>query len=329
MPSLSIAIPTYNRSVKLIRLLRNIEVELANHQSTERVEILVSDNASTDETQEKIENFETQYFRIKYFRQDRNIGFDGNVRFLYQVARTNYIWFFSDDDIILPGAISMVVRGLQAVDPDVLLFSFIQPPGSAHRTFNLPDEFSVVSDIEKIINYVAQYPKISMYVLRKIELSKSQNDELKPFYDNGYFWLDLSYSILAANPGPRICIISQPLASCDEEFNNIRFGPDVFLRSYTIFDHPFVRSYLPNKSKEARIRSYYDAIQLMFEVKMGALKSDNQPLFEKEIKSLRIMPGPLIRRPRFFVRLLAMKLGLIDVYIGYKRFMAALCAPNK
>ena len=328
MPSLSIVIPTYNRADKLLRLLGNIEAELVNCQMADQVQILVSDNASNDDTQSKVAVFRALYFNLSYFRQESNIGFDGNVRFLYEAAKTDYVWFFSDDDILLPGAISTVLDGLKATEPDVLLFSFIQPPGSKYQTFNLPSRISVVTNPNDIIRYVALYPKVSIYVLRKIELSVEQTMELQPFYENGFFWIDLCYSIIAVREKPKICIISKPLARCDDEFDNIRFGPSVFLRSYTIFNHPFVRAHLPNQAEEARIKSYYDVIQLMFAVKMGSLKSDNHALFEREMKSLSIMPNLLIKSPRAFMQLLAIKLQLIGPYKIYKKIFYFFARPE-
>lgn len=319
MPNLSIVIPTYNRADKLLRLLKNIEAEIVESNFSDLIHVLVSDNASSDDTQAVVSDFETTKFKLEYFHQEKNLGFDGNVRFLYDVAKTDYVWFFSDDDILLPGAIGMVINGLKATEPDVLLFSFIQPPGSKSRTFNLPGKFAVITDPKEIIRFVALYPKISIYVLRKIELSEAQLIELQPFYENGFFWIDLCFSIISAADKPRLCIISESMASSDDDFSNIRFGPGVFLRSYTIFHHPFVCVHLPNMAEESRIKSYYDAIQLMFAVKMGSIKSDDPDHFRKEIKTFGIMPYPLLKSPRALMQLLALKLKLVPLYKIYKK----------
>jgi glycosyltransferase involved in cell wall biosynthesis len=319
MASLSFLIPTYNRADKLLRLLNNIEAELVGSNLRDSIKVLVSDNASTDDTQSIISNFEPTKFKTEYFRQENNLGFDGNVRFLYDVANTDYIWFFSDDDILLPGAIATVMKGLLDTDPDVLLFSFEQPLGSVNRTFNLPGQFEVVTDAKKIIKFVSYYPKISIYVLRKINLSEAQRKELEPFYENGFYWIDLCYSVLSSANEPRLCIISQPLASCDNDFFNIRFGPDVFLRFYTIFNHPFISIYFPAMADESRAKSYYDAIQLMFAVKLGSLRSDDPSHFEREIASFSIRIHPLLKNPRALMQLLALKLKIVPLYRICKR----------
>ena len=319
MPILSIVIPTYNRADKLLRLLKNIEIEIVNSNLSVAIHVLVSDNASSDDTQAVVLNFETTKFELEYFRQEQNLGFDGNIRFLYDVAKTDYIWFFSDDDILLPGAITTVMDGLLETEPDVLLFSFIQPRMSEIRTFNFPDQFAVITDPDEIIRFFSICSKVSMYVCRKIELNESQKRELEPFYENGFYWIDLCFSVISSVSKPRLCIISQPLASCDDDFSNIRFGPNVFLKSYSIYLHPFVCQNLPNMAEEYRIKSYYDAIQLMFAVKMGSLISDDPSLYEREIKSFIIMPYPLLKNPRALLQLLALKLKLVSLYKTYKK----------
>lgn len=327
MPSLSIVIPSYNRAYKLMRLLRNIEVNLHESNLGDQIQVLVSDNASSDDTQLQISNFKTDKFGLKYFRQDKNIGFDGNVRFLYEAAETDYVWFFSDDDILLPGAIARILEGINVTTPDVLLFSFIQPPGSNTRTFNQPEEFSIVTNPKEIIRLVAQYPKVSIYVCRKIKLSEVQKTELEPFYENGFYWIDLCYSIIAASNQPRLCIISQPLASCDEEFGNIRFAPSISLQMYTIFCHPFVRAQLPNMATESRVLSYYNAIQLMFAVKVGVIVSENPELFDKEIRELQTRIKPLLMSPRALLQFLLLKLNLVflfKIHRGMQHFFKEL-----
>ena len=72
-------------------------------------------------------------------------------------------------------------------------------------------------------------------------------------------------------------------------------------------------------AEEYRIKSYYDAIQLMFAVKMGSLISDDPSLYEREIKSFIIMPYPLLKNPRALLQLLALKLKLVSLYKTYKK----------
>ncbi|WP_433692497.1 glycosyltransferase family 2 protein [Herbaspirillum seropedicae] len=107
---LTIAIPTYNRAARLrTTLLKHIE-QIERAALTD-VEIAVSDNCSTDDTQQVCRNLAQAHpdLQLRYFRNDSNIGFDGNVNALFGHARGRYVWTFSDDDDISPQALPHVI----------------------------------------------------------------------------------------------------------------------------------------------------------------------------------------------------------------------------
>ncbi len=70
-PLLSICIPTYNRAEYLAKSLDTL-VCLPEFNSSE-VEVVISDNASTDNTQEVAKKYLDQYSNIHYYRNDENI----------------------------------------------------------------------------------------------------------------------------------------------------------------------------------------------------------------------------------------------------------------
>ncbi len=96
MTLLTIAIPTYNRAEKLNSLLR----ELYPLRGSQRVKIVVSDNGSTDHTQSVVFKWQEFYgSNFSSIRNASNLGFDQNVISLYLGAKTDYIWFLSDEDL--------------------------------------------------------------------------------------------------------------------------------------------------------------------------------------------------------------------------------------
>jgi glycosyltransferase involved in cell wall biosynthesis len=322
MSILSIVIPTYNRSNKLFRLLKNIEDEVTDLNFSIRV--YVSDNASNDDTEIVVKNFKTNAFNLEYYRQEKNIGFDGNVRFLYDKAKSEYVWFFSDDDILLPRSIETVINGLLTTNPDVLLYSFNQPKESTSRTFNFLSEFELIRDPKQIIKLVGCYPKLSIYVCRKVLLSDKSQHDLIQFHENGFFWIDLCYSILLESDNNILCVISKPLASCDDDFINIRFDPNVFLYFHNVYKHPYVVQYLPKMSEEFRACSYYNTIQLLFAVKVGALKADDPDLYDREIKNFVFLPLLLLRNPKAMFQLLLIKYKFYILYAVYKQLRLSI-----
>ena len=108
-PQLTIAIPTYNRGNKLKLALEN----LLQCTKGKNVEILVSDNASTDNSEEVVRQVQRSHHEVQYFRNNSNLGFDGNFLNCFCRATGEYVWLLSDDDILLPGAIESVFEGCQ------------------------------------------------------------------------------------------------------------------------------------------------------------------------------------------------------------------------
>ena len=65
-PLLSICIPTYNRSECLAQTVESI---INSNSFDNRVEIVISDNCSTDDTEQVCRNYTNMYSNIKYYRQ--------------------------------------------------------------------------------------------------------------------------------------------------------------------------------------------------------------------------------------------------------------------
>lgn len=94
-PTLSICIPTYNRSKFLSEALDSIIISLKGFE--DKVEIIISDNASTDNTIDIIKGYHSKHNFIRYNRNKENV-IDKNFFITASLARGKYIWIFADDD---------------------------------------------------------------------------------------------------------------------------------------------------------------------------------------------------------------------------------------
>jgi glycosyltransferase involved in cell wall biosynthesis len=114
---LTIAIPTYNRAPTIERLLA---VLLEQTRGEERVELLVSDNASTDGTREVIKTYQNRGLAIRYILNETNLGADRNILQCFEQANGQYVWIFSDDDLLLPGALERILSALSMQLYDII-----------------------------------------------------------------------------------------------------------------------------------------------------------------------------------------------------------------
>jgi glycosyltransferase involved in cell wall biosynthesis len=107
MPLLSICVPTYNRSVQFRRMLEGLMPQL-----TVETELVIRDDSSDESTKrvfdELVEKFKP-VAKLNYFKGEK-IGLDAANLFLLENAKGKYIWWFSDDDEFMPGAIARVLE---------------------------------------------------------------------------------------------------------------------------------------------------------------------------------------------------------------------------
>ena len=88
--ALTIAIPTYNRLEKLKICLKR----LMEQKKIEQIEIIVSDNASTDGTGEYMTELVKKAENIHYYRNTENVGPDKNFLNCFDKAVGEYVLYF-------------------------------------------------------------------------------------------------------------------------------------------------------------------------------------------------------------------------------------------
>ena len=117
-PMVSIGLPTYNRPAGLRKAL-----EWILQQTYPNLEILVSDNCSTNTEVQKITTeFAARDNRIRVFRQNENIGLENNFNYVYAQSLAPYFIWMSDDDFFDANYISDCVQFLEK-NPDFVLCS--------------------------------------------------------------------------------------------------------------------------------------------------------------------------------------------------------------
>jgi len=139
-PLLTIAIPTYNRSAFLRQLLDSLAEQVRNEP---RVEVVVSDNASTDDTPSLLEERQRLGLPLRYLRNAQNVGPDANFLQCFERASGKYVWIIGDDDLLLPGAVDHVLEYLSRDEYDLAYLSSIGFRGDAPVEQRLPSRKGV------------------------------------------------------------------------------------------------------------------------------------------------------------------------------------------
>ena len=115
IPRLSIGLPVYNGERYLRQALDAILT-----QSFSDFELIISDNASTDETGDICQEYALKDARIRYVRQRENLGAAENFNIVFSLARGEYFKWAAHDDVLEPDFLKACIAVLDS-DPFVIL----------------------------------------------------------------------------------------------------------------------------------------------------------------------------------------------------------------
>ncbi len=117
---LTIAIPAYGRPNTLETIIKQFQ-----NEDVSKFNLLICDDASPNDLTDTVKKYLSQMPNLKFIRNEKNLGFSGNVCKLYDLAETDFIWFVCDDDTIIPGCVTKIVESLIKYNPTVAVYNHI------------------------------------------------------------------------------------------------------------------------------------------------------------------------------------------------------------
>ena len=108
MEILGIYIPTHNRSKELKECINSFLPQIKKY----KIPLYISDNGSTDNTEEMVLKMKKRYNKIYYKNTGKNLGYACNVVNVLKMGCTEFVWLFGDDDVINKGAIKTIISNL-------------------------------------------------------------------------------------------------------------------------------------------------------------------------------------------------------------------------
>ena len=106
-PKVSVCIPVYNRPVFVAEAIESVL-----GQTFTDFELIVTDNCSTDNTPEVVKSYAAKDNRIKYYRNQYNMGVGSNINRALLLARGEYIKLLFSDDRLSPRCLELFVDAL-------------------------------------------------------------------------------------------------------------------------------------------------------------------------------------------------------------------------
>ena len=157
---LSICIPTYNRADCLKQCLESITSQFILPELIHKVEVVISDNASTDATEIVAKEFVSKFSNFSYSKNPENLGFDRNALLLVEKAKGEFVWFLGDDDALFPGSISYLLNQIGQQRFNYCVVNFwgydikLEKPALKYSNQNIKTDayFSKLADFIKSFN---------------------------------------------------------------------------------------------------------------------------------------------------------------------------------
>lgn len=218
--ALSICIPTYNRSEYLSECLQSVLTSVAGNERD--IEIVISDNASTDDTGDIVRAFQEKYPWIRYHLNEQNIGAERNFYLLATLAQGDNIWIFGDDDKMEMSAVARVLENIQAgYGLTICNYSMWDKQFTVQRKKScLPWEKDESFEDSNVLlkRFGLHLGYISTVVIKKTLFLKLPAEEYEYFVEYGFPFLYSVYTGVA-NGSCRAGFIAAPLV-CNRSGNS-------------------------------------------------------------------------------------------------------------
>jgi len=257
---LTIAIPTYNRAAYLDNGLSHLvrEPEI----NTTEIELMVSDNGSTDATESVVKRWLSQGLKINYIRNQSNIGPDDNFLQCFRKASGKYILILGDDDILLPGALGAILSVLKSGEYGIVhinAFSFTRDYRAECPKFR-QKSIKIYTDSERFIKKIGVFSTfISMNITNKSLFPADLN--IEDFRGTNLIqlsWIFGSASVAQQNAFlSRFCVAASASDSSGYQFSKVFV--ENMNKIFSMFVHRGVSPRVFESIKRKMLFSFYPA----------------------------------------------------------------------
>jgi glycosyltransferase involved in cell wall biosynthesis len=116
VPRVSVGLPVYNGADHVAEAIDSV---LA--QTYRDLELVICDNASSDRTEEICRRLAHRDPRVRFYRNDENLGATGNFRRTFELARGEFFNWLSHDDLLAPKYVEQCIGVLEHSPESVVL----------------------------------------------------------------------------------------------------------------------------------------------------------------------------------------------------------------
>lgn len=232
-PLVSLLIPTYN-SVKYLAFA----LDSVFAQTYENIEIIVHDDASTDETPELLAKYRN-LAKIRLIRTEKNHGMVNGWNYLTKLARGKYIKFLASDDLLSPTCVTELVAVAQKHPEAAIVTSardFINESGNIIKTLGFSDKDEVVDGkacAHQVLTTIRENkigePTAVLYPTKLISKAGGFDPQFSQFTDFEYWLRLLEFGDLAFINKPLCSFRTHHSSNSSKAIRDGRFIDEIFL----------------------------------------------------------------------------------------------------
>lgn len=168
---ISVCLPVWNGATTILETIQSVL-----NQTLKNFELVVVDNASTDNTAEVVRSVKDK--RVKLYRNKKNLGCGGNLEECKRRAKGEILFYISDDDVLDVNALKKVYKAFQlsknigvVARPYYWFSKDPSQPVRVTRQFSRRQIVSINSHYDRIVDVIALADQISGMAFRKKYMS--------------------------------------------------------------------------------------------------------------------------------------------------------------
>ncbi|HLG33415.1 MAG TPA: glycosyltransferase family A protein [Bacteroidia bacterium] len=191
---LTISIPTFNRGILVRELLENITGQVSKHKLENKIEVQITNNASSDNTEPIIQSYSSKHNYIFYTKNETNIGLGPNVLKCMFLANGKYCLLLGDDDRLKPDSLPQLIAFLEE-NPDTGLL--IDTANNKKDKVNKPTQLNLVQMLERYYYFMGNagvFVVLSSYI--------KENYENRNFKGISFSWPQTQFMIMSSYKHP-------------------------------------------------------------------------------------------------------------------------------
>lgn len=281
---LSILIPTYNRRSLLEETLNSIFKDKAS----EKVEVIVVDDGSEDETWSYLLFLKERHPNLKIYRHEKNLGVSAARNTALSKATASYIMFLDSDDYLTEKALSRLLEEIKTKKEEVYLISVWIEKGKKRKAKIFPDPPS--DPLLRLKSFIAGNYADGIYVIKK---NLFKNFQFSPHLKVREDWIFKGRLFALTTPK----IIKEPLIVIRDHLHRLRNIPEFYENSFLLsveelfkshpssfqilYPYALAKAYIEVGTKFMRVKDYAQAFIYFQKAK------EAYPAIKKEFKFLK------------------------------------------